>query len=146
MCMATRGYGRGSSKASTNWYWYLSDAARPFYIQALTRAFHPSHTSEDTLTSLYTFIVDSYASYFRPGESLLSLSDSSGDGSTFLLPLNNGQWPLVSWNLRARKPRITAIQYTLYEMTEPYVAELVQPRIALKKPQPPPPFSSGLQH
>ena len=31
-------------------------------------------------------------------------------------------------------------------MTEPYVAELVHPRMALKKPQPPPPLNSGLQH
>jgi hypothetical protein len=37
-----------------------------------------------------------------------------------------------------------AIQYTLYEMTDPYVAELVQPRMALKIPHPPPPLSSGL--
>ena len=41
---------------------------------------------------------------------------------------------------------MTAIQYMLYEMTEPYVAELVHPKIALKNPQPPPPFNSGLQH
>lgn len=31
-------------------------------------------------------------------------------------------------------------------MTEPYVAEFVQPKTALKMPQPPPPFRSGLQH
>jgi hypothetical protein len=31
----------------------------------------------------------------------------------------------------------------LYEITEPYVAEFCQPRIALKIPQPPPPFNTG---
>jgi hypothetical protein len=43
---------------------------------------------------------------------------------------------------------MTQIQYRLYEMTEPYVAELVQPKIALKTPQPEPPLLSvlGLQH
>lgn len=35
---------------------------------------------------------------------------------------------------------ITATQYRLYEMTEPYVAELVHPKMALKKPQPLPPL------
>lgn len=31
-------------------------------------------------------------------------------------------------------------------MTEPYVAELVQPKMALKTPQPEPPLVLGLQH
>lgn len=59
---------------------------------------------------------------------------------------NSGQWPLTSRCLIDTKAMMTASQYKLYEMTEPYVAELVQPRMALKKPQPLPPFSSGLQH
>jgi len=46
----------------------------------------------------------------------------------------------------ARNPRMTTSQYRLYEITEPYVAELVQPRMAWKKPHPPPPFRVGLQH
>ena len=37
-------------------------------------------------------------------------------------------------------------QYRLYAMTEPYVAEFSQPKMALKIPQPPPPFISALQH
>jgi hypothetical protein len=41
-------------------------------------------------------------------------------------------------------PIMTAIQYRLYEMTDPYVAEFCQPKMALKIPQPPPPLSSGL--
>jgi hypothetical protein len=43
-----------------------------------------------------------------------------------------------------RKPMITTIQYKLYEITEPYVAEFCHPRMALKIPHPPPPLSSGL--
>jgi hypothetical protein len=43
-----------------------------------------------------------------------------------------------------RKPIITMIQYKLYEMTEPYVAEFCHPRMALKIPHPPPPLSPGL--
>ena len=43
-----------------------------------------------------------------------------------------------------RKPIVTTIQYKLYEITEPYVAEFCHPRIALKIPHPPPPLSSGL--
>lgn len=31
-------------------------------------------------------------------------------------------------------------------MTEPYVAEFVQPRMALKTPHPDPPLVFGLQH
>lgn len=41
---------------------------------------------------------------------------------------------------------MTTIQYTLYEMTDPYVAELVQPKMAFRMPQPLPPLNSGLQH
>jgi hypothetical protein len=43
-------------------------------------------------------------------------------------------------------PAIIASQYTLYEMTDPYVAELFHPKIALKMLQPPPPLRLGLQH
>jgi hypothetical protein len=41
---------------------------------------------------------------------------------------------------------MTQSQYKLYEITEPYVAEFVHPKMALKKPQPLPPFMYGLQH
>jgi hypothetical protein len=41
---------------------------------------------------------------------------------------------------------MTTIQYRLYEITLPYVAELVQPKSALKTPQPPPPLILALQH
>lgn len=44
----------------------------------------------------------------------------------------------------SRKAVMTTIQYKLYEITEPYVAEFCQPRMALKMPHPPPPLSSGL--
>lgn len=38
---------------------------------------------------------------------------------------------------------MTATQYRLYEMTEPYVALFCHPKSELKMPQPPEPFSSG---
>lgn len=41
---------------------------------------------------------------------------------------------------------MTAIQYTLYEMTDPYVAELFHPNTALKMPQPPAWGTNGEQH
>ena len=56
----------------------------------------------------------------------------------------NGRWPVFSLYRISKKPMITTIQYKLYEMTEPYVAEFCHPRIALKIPHPPPPLSSGL--
>ena len=40
---------------------------------------------------------------------------------------------------------MTRTQYKLYERTEPYVAEFVQPNRELKMPQPPPPLISGEQ-
>lgn len=57
-----------------------------------------------------------------------------------------GQWPFTSWYLIAANPLATKTQYKLYEMTDPYVAELVQPNMALNTPQPDPPFVRGLQH
>jgi hypothetical protein len=38
---------------------------------------------------------------------------------------------------------MTATQYKLYEMTEPYVALFCHPNRELKMPQPPEPFSRG---
>lgn len=54
------------------------------------------------------------------------------------LPTFFDDFARFSWNLNAIKPRMTAIQYMLYEMTEPYVAEFCQPKSALKIPHPPP--------
>ncbi len=59
------------------------------------------------------------------------------------LDFKRGRWPFTSLYRRRRKPVIIAIQYTLYEITEPYVAEFCHPRMALKIPHPPPPLSSG---
>jgi hypothetical protein len=59
----------------------------------------PSLHVTSSLYSLtaYTLTAVSSVSTFRPGESLLSLSDSLDRASTFLaLFFNNGQWPLVS--------------------------------------------------
>jgi len=77
-----------------------------------------------------------------------SLADSSCPASTEGVGFSfmKGQWPLTSLCLMTRNPVITNIQYTLYEMTEPYVAELVHPKRALKTPQPLPPLKFGLQH
>src|SRR5690242_3207324 len=50
---------------------------------------------------------------------------------------------LRSFHPRNTKPAMTATQYRLYEMTEPYVALFCHPKSELKMPQPPEPFSSG---
>lgn len=59
--------------------------------------------------------------------------------------VNTGTLPWRSWCRIAMNHIITAAQYRSYPITDPYVAELVQPRTALKMPHPPPPLSSGLQ-
>lgn len=76
----------------------------------------------------------------------LPSSGSESAGNCESLCFINGQWPLTSRYLITRNETITQSQYRLYDMTEPYVAELVHPKMALKKPQPLPPATLGLQH
>jgi hypothetical protein len=46
----------------------------------------------------------------------------------------------------AKNMTMTASQYMLYEITEPYVAEFCHPNKLLKIPHPPPALSSGLPY
>jgi hypothetical protein len=91
-------------------------------------------------------VVLSVVACFSSTPPLLSLMEASSCRLSVTFDLVSGQRPSTSRNLNEMKPRITTIQYMLYAMTEPYVAEFVHPKIALKMPQPPPPLRSGLQH
>jgi hypothetical protein len=88
---------------------------------------------------LRTLVIVSLASPF-------SIPEALSPSLLLTLPFFSDLLALVSWNLMKMKPAMTTTQYKLYEMTEPYVAEFCQPKIALKIPHPPPPLSFGLQH
>jgi hypothetical protein len=93
----------------------------------------PNHFPFSFSFSNYAVVVFSVEPFFGDEVAWLSVSSTALAGA-FAFP--KGSLPCVSLNRMRIKPVMTQIQYRLYEMTEPYVAEFVQPRMALKIPQP----------
>lgn len=101
-----------------------------FYISLISLQNHPLHPNYSEIACAGTACTCSLVfSSLLPTTTplplwLLTLSEPLLSGSVktpsgWCFGFMNGKWPLVSLNLKMRKPQMMAIQYILYDITEP---------------------------